>query len=220
MADDPKPPPTKVAARAKLKIDAKPVDVVSTFGDGFTLFLTKPAKLGTPISFCQWAEKSFNAEIPLVKGFELPKDAQEHKTAVMTRLESLGIPEGLRKTLAELLLVQITLDALVVDTKNRAFMFGITLNFKAERETGWELLPNCELEEFQLLISRAAEDYEWPKPPQLPDVPALEEETDEVDLEADTLDEEIDGEGEETTDEEDEEEEETIDEGEEVKLKD
>lgn len=175
MAEDPKPPPTKVVVKAKMKIDKKPADIVATFGDGFTLFLTERARLGTPLSFCQWAQKSFQAEIPLVNDFTLPTDPNEQEDAVKAQLQTLGIPPALQQTLARLLLVDIWLDALVVDTKNNAFMFGMTLDFKAKRPTAWELLPNCELEEFQLVITRAEETYKFPERPQLPDVPMIED---------------------------------------------
>jgi hypothetical protein len=173
---------TKVAVKAKMKIDSKPADIVANFGDGFTLFLTERAKLGTPISFCQWAKKAFNAEIPLIDGLTLPDVRDDQPAAVKKHLnDKLGIPSALQETLSRLLLVEIYLDDLVVDTKNSAFMFGMTLDFKGKGNEGWELLPNCELEEFQLLITRKTEEYKFPERPKLPDVPPLLEEPAEID---------------------------------------
>jgi hypothetical protein len=163
-------PTTKVAVKAKMKIDSQPADIIASFGDGFTLFLTQRAKLGTPISFCQWAKRSFKADIPLLD-FEFPENKAEQKEAVEKQLKKMGVPDFLQPNLARLLLVDIWLDDLVVDTKLDAFKLGMTLDFTGG-DGGWELLPNCELEEFQLLITRATEGYKFPE---RPDVRLLEE---------------------------------------------
>ena len=71
MAEQKNVPQTEVAVKAKMQIDNHPANIEANFGDGFTLFLTQRAKLGTPISFCQWAKESLQATMAFPLGFRM-----------------------------------------------------------------------------------------------------------------------------------------------------
>jgi hypothetical protein len=174
--DDVKQAKTKIALRANLTIDEKPVPIIANLGDGagFTLFLRDRARLGTPISFVQWAKTTFQADVPLldVKFSAAAKNDKKKQEDELKAHLADKVPGPLLETLAKALLVEIWLDALAIDTSNKAFTFGMTLDFAAGAQ-GLAVLPNITLDQLGFRITRAPDGYAFPEPPKMLPVPQL-----------------------------------------------
>jgi len=72
---------TKIGLRADMTIDEEPVAIEGLLGGDFFLQLSKPATLGTPISFAYWLRDKYevaNLEIMLPEKY---KTAAEFKAA-------------------------------------------------------------------------------------------------------------------------------------------
>jgi hypothetical protein len=190
---------TRVALRADMTIDEEPVAIEGMIGSNFFLQLSKPASLGTPISFAYWLRDTYgvdNLEVLLPEAFGSSaafkakyrryRDGDEAARkeideTIATHLTDRGIPKQVHAIMKSAMLAELTITDLLIDIESgegdeegsRKMMFGLSVGFPSPLP----LIPNIDLNKMSILIMNAPEDYTFPERVELPPPPPLAQAT-------------------------------------------
>lgn len=173
---------TKIGLRADMTIDDEPVAIEGLLGGDFFLQLSRPATLGTPISFAYWLRDKYKVEnLDLMLPTETYETAAEFKAAYKSfqaetdkdkraafekvigdHLES-KVPAQLVNLVRTAFLAELKITDLMIDIKTKEggnqvasqkMMFGLSVGFPAPLD----LIPNVEINKLSILIMNAPQD--------------------------------------------------------------
>lgn len=182
--DKPNGMETQIAVTGLLEVDQKDVPVSVVFGQGFFMQLDRPASLGNSYSFGRWLADSWDANVnvllPKKDGQDVKPIAENKQDLVQDFSSKTGIPKGVSDKLVDLMLAEITITDLLIDSRKEdasgagdeidksqlKLRVGLSVKFQGD---GLELLPRVALRNLGLLVMRAPEGYEWPKKLDRPD---------------------------------------------------
>lgn len=160
---------TKLALRADMTVDDKPVAIEAVLGGDFFLQLSEPASLGTPISFAYWLRDVYKVEngldlmLPYETKAEFATEFAKYKANKATsQLESsiqakfTDIPDSAKKLLQTALLAELTITELLIDVKaktenaaeTKRSKFGLSVTFNDTLS----LLPGIDVNKLSFLI--------------------------------------------------------------------
>jgi|GEM_PF-1918151 len=180
---------TKIGLRADMTIDEEPVAIEGLLGGDFFLQLSKPATLGTPISFAYWLRDKYqvgNLDIMLPEQYETaaefktaykqyksattPADRSAFETVIGDHLNG-QVPPQLVNLVRTAFLAELTITDLIIDIKTKEtddgksevtsqkMMFGLSVGFPAPLD----LIPNVEVNKVSILVMNAPkDDFEFP----------------------------------------------------------
>jgi hypothetical protein len=185
---------TKIGLRADMTIDDEPVAVEGILGSDFFLQLSRPATLGTPISFAYWLEEKYqvpNLEIMLpketydtpakfkeaykaFKSTNVQADKDKFKNTITAHIKG-KVPPQLEELVTTAFLAELTITDLLIDIKaedtannvkaSKKMMFGLSVGFPAPLA----LIPNVDVNRVSILVMNAPKnDFTFPPRAPLP----------------------------------------------------
>jgi hypothetical protein len=176
---------TKIGLRADMTIDDETVAIEGILGGDFFLQLSKPAVLGTPISFAYWLHEKYHVENLDVmlpdrynavtfkeeyKKYEAESDPQKRaafEEVIEKHLEEKEIPPQLRGLVRSAFLAKLTITDLLIDIKegdgesagSRKMKFGLSVDFPDPID----LIPNVAVNRVSILVMNAPKnDFNFP----------------------------------------------------------
>lgn len=179
---------TKIGLRADMTIDDEPVAVEGVLGGDFFLQLSRPATLGTPISFAYWLQDKYgvqNLDLMLptetyatpsafksaYKAYKAETDETKRKKFEQTISDHVKdkVPPQLANLVTTAFLAELTITDLVIDIKaedaeagvkgSKKMMFGLSVGFPK----ALDLLPNIEVNKLSILVMNAPKnDFTFP----------------------------------------------------------
>lgn len=179
---------TKIGLRADMTIDEEPVAVEGVLGGDFFLQLSRPATLGTPISFAYWLQDKYgvqNLDLMLptetyatpadfkaaYKAYKAETDDTKRKAFEKTISDHVkdNVPPQLANLVTTAFLAELTITDLLIDIKaedadagvkgSRKMMFGLSVGFPK----ALDLLPNIEVNKLSILVMNAPKtDFTFP----------------------------------------------------------
>lgn len=179
---------TKLGLRADMTIDDEPVAVEGVLGGDFFLQLSRPATLGTPISFAYWLHDKYdvqNLDIMLpteayptaaafkaaYKGYKAETDEKKREAFETTISDHVKdkVPPQLANLVTTAFLAELTITDLLIDIKaadaengvegSRKMMFGLSVGFPKPLD----LIPNVEVNKLSILVMNAPKnDFTFP----------------------------------------------------------
>jgi len=185
---------TKIGLRADMTIDDEPVAVEGVLGGDFFLQLSRPATLGSPISFAYWLQDKYavqNLDLMLptetyptsadfktaYKAYKAETSETKRKAFEKTIADHVGgkVPPQVENLLTTALLAELTITDLLIDIKaedadadikaSRKMMFGLSVGFPK----ALDLLPNVEVNKLSILVMNAPKnDFVFPERISLP----------------------------------------------------
>jgi len=185
---------TKLGLRADMTIDDEPVAVEGVLGGDFFLQLSRPATLGTPISFAYWLRDKYevqNLDIMLptetyataagfktaYKGYKAETDEAKRKAFEKTITDHVKdkVPPELANLVTTAFLAELTITDLLIDIKtadaengvegSKKMMFGLSVGFPK----ALDLIPNVEVNKLSILVMNAPKnDFTFPPRVALP----------------------------------------------------
>ena len=176
---------TKIGLRADMTIDEEPVAIEGLLGGDFFLQLSKPATLGTPISFAYWLRDKYevaNLEIMLPEKYKTAaefKAAYKDYKAATTPAERSPfekviadhlkgqVPPQLVNLVRTAFLAEPTITDLIIDIKTKESADGKKSEVTSQKmmfglSVGFpaplDLIPNVEVNKVSILVMNAPKD--------------------------------------------------------------
>ena len=183
---------TRIGLRADMTIDDEPVAVEGLLGGDFFLQLSRPATLGTPISFAYWLRDQYQVDnldllLPTesyekaadfkaaYKSYKSKKEGREAFEAKIADHLKDKVPPQLVNLVKTAFLAELTITDLMIDIKaedketgtaaSRKMMFGLSVGFPSPLA----LIPNVDVNKLSILVMNAPKnDFTFPPRVALP----------------------------------------------------